>query len=68
MNQPIPTQSMKSPDASSSRQEGQGFFMPVIPSGLGSPSFDSFISRENREDPRAKELEEEEKEKKRKKE
>ena len=67
MNQPIPTQSMKSPDASSSRQEGQGFFMPVIPSGLGSPSFDSFISRENREDPRAKELEEEEKEKKRKK-
>ena len=67
MNQPIPTQSMKSPDASSSRQEGQGFFMPVIPPGLGSPSFDSFISRENREDPRAKELEEEEKEKKRKK-
>jgi hypothetical protein len=66
MNQPIPTQSMKSPDAST-RQEGQGFFMPVIPSGLGSPSFDSFISRENREDPRAKELEEEEKEKKRKK-
>lgn len=57
---------MKSSETSP-RQEQQSFFLPAVPKGSDSPSFDSFISREPQDDPRSKEIEEEEKAKKRKK-
>jgi hypothetical protein len=58
--------SMKSSETSP-RQEQQSFFLPAIPRGTDTLSFDSFISREPQDDPRSKEIEEEEKAKKRKK-
>jgi hypothetical protein len=65
MNSPIHSQPVKSADAASTREQNKGFFMPIIPAGMNSPSFDSFIPRENLDDRRTKEIEEEEKEKKR---
>ena len=67
MNSPIHSQPVKSADAASTREQNKGFFMPIIPAGMNSPSFDSFIPRENLDDRRTKEIEEEEKEKKRNK-
>lgn len=56
-----PVKSLETP----SRDTAPGFLLPVVPYGSDTPSFDSFISKEHQDDPRAKELEEEEKEKKR---
>ncbi len=67
MNTSIHPQAEKTADAAASRQEAMGLFIPGQHSRLNTPSFDSFISKENPDQRRSQEIEEEEKEKKRKK-
>lgn len=67
MNTSIHTQAEKTAEAAASRQETMGVFIPGQHSRLNTPSFDSFISKENPDQRHSKEIEEEEKEKKRKK-